>query len=471
MELAAAEDDELVGACLVASSAALAFETLYRRHAPCVRAFLRGFRGGDPHDVADAVQETFLRAYRALPRFDRSRPLRPWLLTIAARVTIDAQARGRRVALVEGDALADLAVAWPDARADVRDACDRLLREASARVSPRKLEAFLLSRAHGLSHREVAARLGTSVATVKRDLDEAAAILAGLAQELGLLPEPVVAVAEREEAAAPAGWTPPADGVLSAALLERMLGAWRELADFVRRTERLVAEARDGRPVDPARLLGAVEAMPGRDGGDVAAATEEVGWALGVAARTARALCAGDAAARAVLVELADDGVAGLEARLADVAARRARAGDADRAAEASELDARLALARQFMAVAEAELAKGAGDMDPAEQAMGEEEMARTRAMFAEMLGRAEALRGAGGAAEADAAWRARLDEEEARLRRRLDELRRMAAAARALEGADLAAGLPPANLALVRPRLLEVIRALGPDQLLGEPA
>ena len=41
---------------------------------------------GDADDAEDITQETFLRAYRHLKRFDPTRPLRPWLLSIAANL-------------------------------------------------------------------------------------------------------------------------------------------------------------------------------------------------------------------------------------------------------------------------------------------------------------------------------------------------------------------------------------------------
>ena len=41
---------------------------------------------GDPDEAEDIAQETFLRAYRALRRFDTDRPLRPWLLRIASNL-------------------------------------------------------------------------------------------------------------------------------------------------------------------------------------------------------------------------------------------------------------------------------------------------------------------------------------------------------------------------------------------------
>ena len=41
---------------------------------------------GDPDDAEDIAQETFLRAWNHLKRFDKARPLRPWLLSIASNL-------------------------------------------------------------------------------------------------------------------------------------------------------------------------------------------------------------------------------------------------------------------------------------------------------------------------------------------------------------------------------------------------
>jgi RNA polymerase sigma-70 factor (ECF subfamily) len=46
---------------------------------------------GDPADAEDVAQEAFIRAYGALDRFDQSRSLRPWLLSIVTNL-----ARNRR---------------------------------------------------------------------------------------------------------------------------------------------------------------------------------------------------------------------------------------------------------------------------------------------------------------------------------------------------------------------------------------
>jgi RNA polymerase sigma-70 factor (ECF subfamily) len=41
---------------------------------------------GDPDEAEDIAQETFLRAWKHLRRFDPARPLRPWLLSIASNL-------------------------------------------------------------------------------------------------------------------------------------------------------------------------------------------------------------------------------------------------------------------------------------------------------------------------------------------------------------------------------------------------
>jgi len=73
---------------------ASAWEPLMLAHQESVFRFAYLFLG-DPDDAEDVTQETFLRAYHNLKRFDPARPLRPWLLSITSNL---ARNRYRSVA-------------------------------------------------------------------------------------------------------------------------------------------------------------------------------------------------------------------------------------------------------------------------------------------------------------------------------------------------------------------------------------
>src|SRR5258705_399150 len=68
---------------------------LVRRHARALARFLAG-AGALPADVDDLVQETFIRAFRALGRFRGQCQFRTWLMTIGGNVLKDAHRRSRR---------------------------------------------------------------------------------------------------------------------------------------------------------------------------------------------------------------------------------------------------------------------------------------------------------------------------------------------------------------------------------------
>ncbi|GAC1547298.1 MAG: sigma-70 family RNA polymerase sigma factor [Herpetosiphon sp.] len=73
---------------------ALSWERLVHAHQPAVFRYAY-LMLHDADDAADIAQETFIRAGRALDRFDTTRPLRPWLLRIATNL-----ARNRRRSVV-----------------------------------------------------------------------------------------------------------------------------------------------------------------------------------------------------------------------------------------------------------------------------------------------------------------------------------------------------------------------------------
>src|SRR2546426_7414761 len=68
---------------------------LVRRHARALARFLSG-AGAPEADLDDLVQETFIRAFRAVGRFRGQCRFRTWLLTIGGNVLKDAARRAKR---------------------------------------------------------------------------------------------------------------------------------------------------------------------------------------------------------------------------------------------------------------------------------------------------------------------------------------------------------------------------------------
>ena len=69
-----------------------AFRSLIEPHRPALHAHCYRMLGS-LHDAEDALQNTLLRAWRALPKFRGQSSLRNWLYRIATNVCLDAIAR------------------------------------------------------------------------------------------------------------------------------------------------------------------------------------------------------------------------------------------------------------------------------------------------------------------------------------------------------------------------------------------
>lgn len=185
-------DDDLIGRCLrarVAADAATtearaAFEALYGRHAAAVLAFLVGLHRGDQDAARDALQETFLRFYTALPSFQRGRPVRPWLHRIARNVSLDGWKKARARGELEAEP-ADAGPAPHEAAATHEGA--GLLRRAVLALPAEERAVFLLRHDEGRTFDEVAEALGCSVRTAKYRMQAALARLSREAERLGLV--------------------------------------------------------------------------------------------------------------------------------------------------------------------------------------------------------------------------------------------------------------------------------------------
>ena len=139
---------------------------IYRRYAGSMYALSRWMLR-DGTQAADAVQQAFLRAWRSAGAFDPSRRLSPWLFQITRRVCLDMIRRERRRPL-QAELPDDIAVGSEDDAEAVERSWTRWeVRRAIDELPTREREVARLAYVEGLSNREIAARLGVPIGTVK----------------------------------------------------------------------------------------------------------------------------------------------------------------------------------------------------------------------------------------------------------------------------------------------------------------
>lgn len=173
---------------------------------------------GSPSDADDAVQETMVRAWRALEKFDQRSSLKTWLYRIATNVCLDFLSdRSRRERPLEGpigttedELITRPRTHWlepvPDERAIPPDAdpAQRAILRQSIRLAfvaalqqlpPKQRAALLLADVLGWSAQEIADGLTTSVPSVNSALQRARGTLATRT----LPPAPASLTAEQAE--------------------------------------------------------------------------------------------------------------------------------------------------------------------------------------------------------------------------------------------------------------------------------
>jgi RNA polymerase sigma-70 factor, ECF subfamily len=145
---------------------------------------------GEPEEAEDAAQETFLRAYQNLHRYDLARSFGTWILSIAAHYCID-RLRKRKFAIFSMDAenddgttfeLPDPASPDPEIESVKREAQERLhllLKELDATDRA----AVVLRYWYDFSEVEIAQSLKLTVSAVKSRLHRSRRALAGMWQE------------------------------------------------------------------------------------------------------------------------------------------------------------------------------------------------------------------------------------------------------------------------------------------------
>ncbi len=155
-------DAELVARAIAGDSEAFA-ELVTRHHAACLRYAAHAL--GDPMEAEDVVQETLLRAYRSLSRYEERQQFRSWLFRILVNRCRTAAARnGARRRRHDEAYDADRMVTSDTA--DTIDLRSRLTRALADLDAPHR-EAFLLKLGEALGYEEISRITGASVPALK----------------------------------------------------------------------------------------------------------------------------------------------------------------------------------------------------------------------------------------------------------------------------------------------------------------
>ena len=147
-----------------------AFERLVGRHKASLFNFVRRYVG-QADDAYDVLQDTFLAAWLAAPRFNPERPFLPWLRTIALNKCRDFGRRRsvRRLLFSTSSDVKETHNPENTETAEANAESDRLSRldQAIAALPRAYKEPLLLTSVSGLSHQEAAAVLQTTAKAIE----------------------------------------------------------------------------------------------------------------------------------------------------------------------------------------------------------------------------------------------------------------------------------------------------------------
>ena len=139
---------------------------------------------GREEDARDVCQETFLRAFRALPGFRGQAKFSSWLYRIALNLCRDWVRRERRTPVVQAPEDVDL-MELAAAREPAESIEDRIARNDLSRAVERAMAvlpdeqraAIVLKEYHGLTFQEIADLVGCPLSTVKTRLYQGLTVL------------------------------------------------------------------------------------------------------------------------------------------------------------------------------------------------------------------------------------------------------------------------------------------------------
>jgi RNA polymerase sigma-70 factor (ECF subfamily) len=155
-----------------------AFELLYRQHSGRVYALCLRL-AADPVVARELTQDTFVRAWEALPRFRADASITTWLHRIAVNAMLERQRgerrRSARVSLVDDEEDGEAQIAGVVVSPDVATAID--LERAIGALPPGVRRAFVLHDVEGYTHEEIATMTGLAAGTLRAQLHRARQLL------------------------------------------------------------------------------------------------------------------------------------------------------------------------------------------------------------------------------------------------------------------------------------------------------
>jgi len=154
----------------------LTFESIFRSHGKGLYAFL--FRmSGNQHDAEDLTQETFLSVMKKLPTFKGDSSMKTWIYSIAVNKFRDSLRYGKLRAHepLAGNEAGSFRSPLDDL---VTRESEKRVRSAFYALAENHRSAFSLVRFEGMSYREAAETLGTTLDMVRMRVHRAHLLLA-----------------------------------------------------------------------------------------------------------------------------------------------------------------------------------------------------------------------------------------------------------------------------------------------------
>lgn len=160
----------------IARGDSLALEQLFQRYGAAILGLLRTLLSGQEQTVEEILQDVFIRVYREAGSYQpaKGKPY-SWLATIARRMAIDRLRKNSRrpqFVTIEKEQVENIGDHYlPEILHNGREHLDTaLLNQILNELNETQRTALELAYFHGLSHQQIAARMGLPLGTVKSEL-------------------------------------------------------------------------------------------------------------------------------------------------------------------------------------------------------------------------------------------------------------------------------------------------------------